>query len=85
MDVSSKKMEGEAIFIKATEESTARMDELSGVDGKGGGITPGLEDDFSDLDDRIKEARSIYLTDQELRPRPNHGRRLRCHPNPHFS
>ena len=39
-----------------------------GVGGKGGGIVPGLEADLSDLDDRIWEARYLYLTYQECRP-----------------
>ena len=52
-----KRMKGEAIFINAMEESTARMDKLLGVGGKGGGIITVLEADLSDTENRIQEAR----------------------------
>ena len=64
---SHKRMDGEDDFINAMEESTARMDDLSGVGGgsNGGNIIPDFEADLSELDERLLEARLGYPTDQE--------------------
>ena len=75
-------MEGEAIFIKYMEESTAHMGELLGVRSKGDNIIPGLDADLLDLEDRIQEARSGYLTDRDCRP---HCPLCSLHPTPPFS
>ena len=46
-------------------ESTASMDDILDVGGKNVSIMPVLEANFSNLDNRIREARPRFLTDRE--------------------